>query len=106
MPILKEVPTLKDFQEYVWELEKERGFEKEDVSQKCLLLGEEIGELFKSVRKRNKITKVDHDSKFGSIDEELADVIILICTIANRFDIDLEQAFRGKEELNKKKVWK
>ena len=106
MPILKEVPTLKDFQEYVWELEKERGFEKEDVSQKCLLLGEEIGELFKSVRKRNKVTKVDHNSNFGSIDEELADVIISICTIANRFDIDLEQAFRGKEELNKKRVWK
>jgi NTP pyrophosphatase (non-canonical NTP hydrolase) len=106
MPILKEVPTLKDFQEYVWELEKERGFEKEDVSQKCLLLGEEIGELFKSVRKRNKVTKVDHNSKFGSIDEELADVIILICTIANRFDIDLEQAFREKEELNKKRTWK
>ncbi|MFA7319167.1 MAG: MazG nucleotide pyrophosphohydrolase domain-containing protein [Parcubacteria group bacterium] len=106
MPILKEIPTLKDFQEYVRELEKERGFEKEDVSQKCLLLGEEIGELFKSVRKKNKVTKVDHNSKFGSIDEELADVIILICTIANRFDIDLEQAFREKEELNKKRVWK
>lgn len=106
MPILKEIPTLKDFQEYVRELEKERGFEKEDVSQKCLLLGEEIGELFKSVRKRNKVTKVDHNSKFGLIDEELADVIILICTIANRFNIDLEQAFREKEELNKKRTWK
>ena len=105
MPILKEVPTLKDFQDYVRELEKERGFEKEDVSQKCLLLGEEIGELFKSVRKRNKVTKVDHNSKFGSIDEELADIVILICTIANRFDIDLEEAFRKKEEVNKKRIW-
>jgi NTP pyrophosphatase (non-canonical NTP hydrolase) len=106
MPILKENPALKDFQKYVRELEKERGFEKEDVAQKCLLLGEEIGELFKAVRKKNKVTKVDHDSKFGSIDEELADAIILICAIANRFNIDLEQAFRIKEELNKKRIWK
>lgn len=106
MPILKENPTLKDFQKYVEELETERGFKNEDVFQKCLLLGEEVGELFKSVRKRNKITKIDHNSQFGSIDEELADIIILLCTIANRFDIDLEQAFRKKEELNGKRSWK
>ncbi|MBU1615937.1 pyrophosphohydrolase [bacterium] len=103
---LKENPTLKDLQKYVRELEIERGFEKEDVLQKCLLLGEEIGELFKSIRKRNKVTKVDHNSKSGLIDEELADIIILICTIANRFDIDLEQAFREKEKMNKNRAWK
>jgi len=106
MLILKEDPILKDFQKYVEELEIERGFEKEDVFQKCLLLGEEVGELFKTVRKKDKITKIDHNSKFGSIDEELADIVILICTIANRLDIDLEKAFREKEELNKKRVWK
>jgi NTP pyrophosphatase (non-canonical NTP hydrolase) len=103
---LKENPTLKDLQKYVQELEIERNFEKEDVLQKCLLLGEEIGELFKSIREKNKVTKIDHNSKFVLIDEELADIIILICTIANRFDIDLEQAFREKEERNKNRAWK
>ena len=69
------------------------------------MLGEEIGELFKAIRKKEKI-KVDHNSKFGSIDEELADIIIYLCAIANRFDIDLEKAFRDKEEINKKRAWK
>jgi len=106
MPILKKDPTLKDFQLYIKELEIERGFAKEDVLMKCLLLGEEVGELFKAVRKKDKVLKIDHDSKFGSIDEELVDIIIYLCAIANRLGIDLEQSFRAKEELNKKRTWK
>jgi len=106
MPILKEEPTLKDFQEYIKNLEIERGFNKEDVISKCLLLIEEVGELFKAIRKKDKVLKIDHNSKFGSIDEELVDIIIYLCAIANRFDIDLEQAFRAKEKINKKRTWK
>lgn len=106
MLFLKENPILKDFQEYVSKLEKERNFDKEEVSQKCLLLGEEVGELFKSIRKKDNVIRIDHNSKFGSIDEELADIIILTCAIANRYGIDLEKAFREKEELNKKRTWK
>lgn len=68
------------------------------------MLGEEIGELFKVICKKEKI-KIDHNSKFGLIDEELADVIIYLCAIANRFDVDLEKAFRDKEEINKNRVW-
>ncbi len=101
---LKNQPTFKDFQEYVSQLEIERGFAEQNVLQKCLMLGEEIGELFKAVRKKEKI-KVDQNSKFGSIDEELADIIIYLCAVANRYDIDLEKAFRDKEEINKKRVW-
>ena len=101
---LKAQPTFKDFQEYVYELEIERGFIDQNVLQKCLLLGEETGELFKAVRKKEMI-KVDQNSKIGSVDEELADIIIYLCAIANRFDIDLEKAFRDKEEINKKRVW-
>lgn len=105
MPTLKNQPTLKDFQKYVKELEEERGFANDGVLQKCLMLGEEIGELFKSIRKSEKI-KIDQNSHFGQIDEELADIIIFLCSIANRFDIDLEKAFRDKEEKNKQRVWK
>lgn len=53
--------------------------------------------------KKDKI-KIDHNSKFGSIDEELADVFIYICAIANRFNIDLEKAFRDKEKINQKRI--
>ena len=103
MPIL-ENSTLQSIQKYVIELEKERGFEKQTVLQKCLLLGEEVGELFKAVRKHEKIA-IDKNSKQTHIEEELADILIYISAIANRFNIDLESAFRKKEEINKKRKW-
>jgi NTP pyrophosphatase (non-canonical NTP hydrolase) len=102
---LKQNPLIQDFQDYVSKMEKERGFDKENAAQKCLLLGEEIGELFKAVRKSSNI-KTDHNSKIGTLEEELADILVYVCSIANKFDIDLEKAFREKEEINKKRVWK
>lgn len=75
MPELLERPVLADFQRYVAELEVERGFEGQDVVQKCLMLGEEVGELFKAVRKHAQIK------------------------------VDLERAFREKEARNKVRVW-
>jgi len=104
MPSLNQNPTLSDFQQYVHELEKERGFTDQNLLQKCLMLGEEVGELFKAIRK-NENMKIDHKSKYSPIDEELADVLIFIFSIANKCGIDLEQAFRKKEEINKKRVW-
>ena len=104
MPELKTNPTIKDFQEYVKQLEEERGFSDQDVVQKCLLLGEEIGELFKAVRKSENL-KIDVNSKFTSVSDELADILIYILSIANRFDLNLEEAFRNKEEKNKNRTW-
>ncbi|MDD3006718.1 MAG: MazG nucleotide pyrophosphohydrolase domain-containing protein [Candidatus Pacebacteria bacterium] len=104
MPELKDEPTMKDFQNYVTELEQERGFTEQTALQRALHLGEEIGELFKAIRKAEKM-KMDENSKVTSVDEELADVLIFVCSIANRYDIDLEKAFREKEEVNKKRVW-
>ena len=104
MPNLKERPTLADFQVYVAELETERGFDDQSVRDKCLLLGEELGELFKAVRKVEGL-KVDVSSQFGTVSEELADVLIYLCAIANRYDIDLETAFRDKEAINHRRSW-
>ncbi|HRY59995.1 MAG TPA: MazG nucleotide pyrophosphohydrolase domain-containing protein [Patescibacteria group bacterium] len=102
---LNQQPTLKDLQKYVLDMENERGFSK-DVLNNCLMLGEEVGELFKAIRKHGNINKIDLNSKFGSVEEELADTLIFICAIANKFDIDLEKAFRDKEEINNKRSWK
>ncbi len=33
-------------------MEDKRGFTKQGVLQKCLMLGEEVGELFKAIRKK------------------------------------------------------
>ena len=97
-------PMLADFQSYVAQMEAERGFADQSVRDKCLLLGEEIGELFKAVRKSEGL-KVDASSPVGTISEELADVFIYVCAIANRYDIDLETAFREKEAINHERSW-
>ncbi len=101
---LLESPTLMDFQDYVKLLEEERGFAQQTVIEKCLLLGEEVGELFKAVRKAQQIA-VDPASEFTTISEELADILIYLCAIANRYGLDLEAAFRAKEEVNKQRRW-
>jgi NTP pyrophosphatase (non-canonical NTP hydrolase) len=102
--VLKENPTVSDFQEYVKNLELQRGFTDQNAIEKCLLLGEEMGELFKAIRKAMKL-KTDINANIGSVKEEIADIMIYLCSIANRFEIDIEQAFREKEEVNKKREW-
>ena len=104
MPELKSNPTLDDFQKYVNELELERGFSEQNVIEKCLLLGEEIGELYKAVRKSENLS-IDRSSNIGKVSDELADILIYILSIANRYDVSLEEAFRVKEEINKKRKW-
>lgn len=104
MPDLKSNPTLADFQHYVSQLEVERGFADQPVVEKCLLLGEEVGELFKAVRKTQGIA-IDPNSKVGELGDELSDIFIYLCSIANRYDIDLERAFLAKEEKNKLRCW-
>ena len=105
MPELNNKPTLVDFQKYVTELEVERGFSDQSIIDKCLLMGEEVGELFKAVRKSEGLS-IDANSTFTEIGDELTDVFIYLCAIANRKNIDLESAFRAKEEKNKQRIWK
>ena len=102
---LKKDPTVSEVQNYVKSVLSERGFDNETLLEKCLLLGEELGELFKAVRKTQDI-KCDDNSKFGNVEHELADILMYIMDIANKCDIDMEEAFREKEEINKKRCWK
>lgn len=104
MPTLESNPTLGALQEYVRILESERGFTDNTVQKTALLLGEEIGELFKAIRKHEGMA-IGNNSVVGTVDEELADILIYLCAIANRLGIDLEQAFRNKEKLNAERVW-
>lgn len=104
MPELKPAPTLADFQSYVRKMEEERGFTGHTIFQEALLLGEETGEVLKAVRKSQQMTVAD-DCRTLELGEELADVFIILCAIANRAGIDLEDAFRGKEDKNKQRKW-
>lgn len=66
-----------DLQHYVPDREVERGFDDRGVLWQCLLLGEEIGELFKAVRKHERM-RTGTTSVTGSVDEEL-----LTCSFAS-----------------------
>jgi len=101
---LPEHPTLQDFQAYVAHMVKERGFDSETISEIFMLLQEEIGELAKAARKTQNI-KTDQTSEQFHLAHEAADVFIYLLDICNHFNIDLEKAFREKEEINKKRVW-
>lgn len=105
MEEIKSNPILAEFQKYVACLEEERGFSDQTIIDKCLLLGEEVGELFKAVRKSEGL-KIDSESSFSEIADELADILIYLCAIANRKNIDLELAFRNKEVKNGKRNWR
>ena len=102
---LKQNPTLKDFQNYVAEMVKERGFDKETLPEVFMLFLEECGELAKAARKAEKNIKTDKNSEQFKIEQEAADVFIYLLDICNHFDIDLEKSFRDKEEINSKRVW-
>lgn len=102
---IKENPTLKDLQEYVAQAVKERGFDKDSVEQRFMLLLEEVGELAKAARGRAGMPFAD-DTKTKEMADEAGDVLIVLLGICNLLEIDLEKAFRDKEEINKKRVWK
>ncbi|MEK7598795.1 MAG: MazG nucleotide pyrophosphohydrolase domain-containing protein [Patescibacteria group bacterium] len=102
--VLKNNPTLRDFQDYVAEMIKERGFDKETVPEVFMLFLEECGELTKAARKTQKI-KSDNNSDNFHLADEAADVFIYLLDICNYLGIDLEQAFRDKEGKNKKRRW-
>ncbi len=101
---LKDKPTLKDFQEYVAEMIVEREFDKETVPELFMLFLEECGEFAKAARKTQNI-KSDKNSENFHLAEEAADVFIYLLDICNYLDIDLEEAFRQKEEKNKMRKW-
>jgi len=102
---LKENPNLQDFQKYVREMVEERGFDKENVQQIFMLFLEECGEMAKAARKTAGM-KTDNNSEQFHLANEIADVFIYLLDICNHFDIDLEKAFKEKEEINKQRTWK
>ena len=83
-----------------------RNFNTTDCFYECCLFAEECGEVISAIRKNTHGGSIGSGSSKGNIGEELADVFMYVCSLANMFDIDLEKAFREKEEKNKKRIWK
>lgn len=83
----------------------ERGFHDDRIEQRFMLLLEECGEFARAARKHAGLGFAD-DTHRAELDQEAADILIILLGMCNMLDIDLEQAFRAKEEKNKQRVWK
>ena len=105
MAHLPEHPTLKDLQKYMDEVCKERGWTKDNYSEKFLLFVEEVGELAKAMRKATGLYQEKAKQKSIELSEEFSDVLSYLLDLANYFSIDLEQAFREKEKINENRIW-
>ncbi len=92
-------PNLRNFQEYVRDLVEVRGF-KNTTHETFMLFLEECGELSKAARDVARV-KPDAKTALENLGYEAADVFIYLLDICNRHGVDLEAAFRAKEEINK-----
>jgi NTP pyrophosphatase (non-canonical NTP hydrolase) len=65
-------------------------------------MGEEVGELFKAVRRYERIFEQagrddsSTEARRAEVADELVDVLNYLLAVANRLDIDVEAAFRKK----------
>ena len=96
--------NLDAYQQYVRAVLTERGFDDETVSQKFMLLIEEVGELAKAARKHANI-KVANDATNINVADEVADVFTVLLDICNQLGIDLDKAFIQKEQKNQTRTW-
>lgn len=102
---LKDDPTLGDLQQYVADMVKERGFDADNIPFRFMLLIEECGEFARAARKRTG-GKFAADTQTAEIEDEAADILIILLGLCNMLGVDLEKAVRQKEEKNKQRVWK
>ena len=101
--------SLPEAQKWVEEMCKERGFNKNSPLEIFLLFTEEVGELAKAIRKVSGMhVEGDHtkEAKEKELRGEFADVALYLLDLANTFGVNLEDAIREKDEINKKRTWK
>lgn len=104
MTDLKPQPTMVDFQQYIADVCKERGWDVRTPMEKMVLMTEEVGEVAEALRREAGIGSKKPDNT-DHLAEELVDVSNYLCDIANDFHIDLEQAFRDKWKKNASRSW-
>ena len=98
--LLNENNSLNEIQNYIRKIIKIRGFSEQRVQDKMLLLLEETGELAKAIRKTLPEASIDYGKieNYTDIEEEIADVFIVLTSICNRLDINLYDAIRKKKK--------
>ena len=95
-------PALKAFQEYYRRAAMQRGYAKENAQDTLLLMVEEVGELARAIRKREKLVR--HGSYKNSNEaHELADIFLYVVHMANVLGLDLGSVVKEKESINVEK---
>ena len=83
MPQLPDKPTLASFQHMFQSLKPSADLNRKQLSTNAFCWAKNVGELFKAVRKTEGLL-VDENSNFSETGDELADIFIYICAIANK----------------------
>lgn len=106
---LPERATMRDLQRYVHDLEAMHGWLDVDLVHNCFLMGEEVGELFKAVRRYERIYESADAPAIAdrkrAVAHEIVDVLNYLLAIANRLEIDVDAAFREKNAENQERTW-
>jgi len=109
---LPQTATMGDYQTYIHDLETLHGWLDVDLVHNCFFLGEEMGELFKGVRRYERYYEASGEGSpistgdaRAAIGEEIVDVLNYLLAIANRLEIDVETAFRSKNARNQTRTW-
>lgn len=102
----KENLTIKDMQKHMDIFVKKHGWNKDDIYKKFLLFSEEIGELAKEIRKSEKLYMEDTKNNSKDLEGEFADVLNYLLDLANHMNVDLETAYRNKNQENLRREWK
>ena len=105
---LNEGNTLQEVQQYIKDVIEIRGFSNQKIEKTMLLLLEEVGELAKSIRKNATDMGIDKNkaNHYDTVESEVADVFIVLCSVCNKLDIDLYKALKDKEQENINRIWK
>lgn len=104
---LKETNTLREVQNYVKNVNKIRGFHKQEITKVMLLLLEEVGELAKAIRRNATDIAIDKKkiNHYDTVEEEIADVFYMLLCVCNDLDIDLYSCIKEKEAKNINRIW-
>lgn len=104
---LSDRTTLPELQKYIKNVIELRGFSNKSIQDEMLLILEETGELAKAIRKKLPNGTIDKDkiSHYTEIEEEVADVFIVLAELCNILNIDLYSAVLCKEKENIERKW-
>ena len=94
---------LRDLQELVATVRRERGFTM-DAVKIFTLLNEVIGEVASELKRTWSANYAEFSEE--RLKMELADVLFCLIALANQFDINLEEALADKINKDKHRVWK